>query len=556
MINIIAQALAKFAYKFKFIILGIFVVLLVLVCFGQSQSKMSYTYVEGNKINEIFTPTEQLVLVYDNNDEKHINKLIDYLGQDKHVIEIQSYANTLNKSYNYKDMASYIGLDSDSVKLFYYLYFNSEDTRAMSIKDFINFLTTFLDNKTYASMFSENDKQMLLQYSSIINAMSENKPLDAESMGQTLSFDSSIVSQLYAVEGVDSMTISNFVNVIMTKYSAFLTEEQSSQITGFATLNNLVISNTELSAENLSKLFESSFSLDASTIDLIYSFYYASTTNLDDKTISLYDFFMFINKSVTTNKAFLSFIDEDIINSLDTYKQTIIDGKNQLVGKTHSRMILKIDYEPESSEIKNFYSSLHSKLDSEFSGDYYLVGNSAMAEELSQSFSTEYLLISILIAVLIFIIICITFKNAFIPLILVVLIETAVFSTMSFMSITHVDMYFIAMIIVQSMLMGSMVDYGILMSTYYLEERKDKNKFEALKASLKKALPTIATSALIMIACTFILGAAISGAVSSILFTLGIGITSASILIVFVLPALLVVFDKFVFRHKLKKSNN
>ena len=114
-------------------------------------------------------------------------------------------------------------------------------------------------------------------------------------------------------------------------------------------------------------------------------------------------------------------------------------------------------------------------------------------------------------------------------------------------------MYFLALIIVQCILMGSMVDYGILMSHYYVEVRKELPAEEALPEMLKRSIRAIATSAVIIIAMTSVCSLIMNDAVALILKTLCIGSLSALILVIFVLPSLLAVFDKRVTKGKTDK---
>lgn len=281
-------------------------------------------------------------------------------------------------------------------------------------------------------------------------------------------------------------------------------------------------------------------------------------------TISLYDFVTYLNGIAEPLLAMLPeempegteemHLDE-MLAGLQAQAQTLEQGKRQLVGATHSRMIVTIDYVPEMNEMKNFISSLRSKLGEVLDQEAYLIGEPEMSYELNRTFQKEYLFISILTAVAIFAIVCIGFRKFTIPLILVAIIECSVFITMTFMALVGKDMYFLALIIVQCILMGSMVDYGIMMSTYYIEVRGELPREEALPEVFHRSLPTILTSGLIMVSVSFILGTAMNGAVSSILTTLGIGATSALILVIFILPSLLLLLDRFTVKGREEKES-
>ena len=123
---------------------------------------------------------------------------------------------------------------------------------------------------------------------------------------------------------------------------------------------------------------------------------------------------------------------------------------------------------------------------------------------------------------------------------------------MSVMTITGASFYFLALIIVQCVLMGAMVDYGIIFSNYYLEVRKEYSLEDALPEVLKRSIRAIATSSIILVAITFICGLFMVGAVASILAALCMGSFAALVLVLFALPSLLAIIDKLI----VKKNDN
>ena len=98
----------------------------------------------------------------------------------------------------------------------------------------------------------------------------------------------------------------------------------------------------------------------------------------------------------------------------------------------------------------------------------------SMAYEMSQSFDNELNTITIITMIAIFIVVAITFKSITIPVILVLTIQTAVYLTMGILSIIGDNVYFISILIVQSILMGATIDYAILYTSYYLEHRRSE----------------------------------------------------------------------------------
>ena len=147
-----------------------------------------------------------------------------------------------------------------------------------------------------------------------------------------------------------------------------------------------------------------------------------------------------------------------------------------------------------------------------------------------------------------------TFRKFSVALMLIAIIECAVFSMMSVMVVIGEPMFFIALILVQCILMGSMIDYGILFTTYYMEVRREYPLETALPEVMRRATHAILTSSLLIVFVTLLCGMFMTGAVATILTTLGIGALCAVLLILFVLPSLLSVFDKTIMGIKDKKE--
>ena len=117
-----------------------------------------------------------------------------------------------------------------------------------------------------------------------------------------------------------------------------------------------------------------------------------------------------------------------------------------------------------------------------------------MAYEMSKTFGSEFDKISVLTIIAIYIVVMFTFKDFLAPIILVGVIQCAVYMTMGILSLSGGSVYFIALLIVQSILMGSTIDYGILYTSYYLEFRQTKNRKESLIEAYNHAIQTKITS--------------------------------------------------------------
>ena len=177
-----------------------------------------------------------------------------------------------------------------------------------------------------------------------------------------------------------------------------------------------------------------------------------------------------------------------------------------------------------------------------------------MALEMSQSFNGELNYITILTMIFIFVVVALTFKDLLVPFILVLIIQCAVFVTMTILTLTGTNVYFIALLIVQAILMGATIDYAILYTSYYLESRKTMDIKSAVINSYNKSIHTILTSSSILIIVTLIIGNFASAIAAKICKTLSQGTLASFLLILLILPAILATVDKIIIKDKKIKS--
>ena len=134
------------------------------------------------------------------------------------------------------------------------------------------------------------------------------------------------------------------------------------------------------------------------------------------------------------------------------------------------------------------------------------------------------------------------------------MVQCGVFVTVTVIGITTGYMYYLSLLIVQSILMGATIDYGIVFCTNYKDCRKELNVFDSLKRAYETSLHTVLTSGTILVLVLVILGMLTTSAmIKQVCITLSIGSFVAIILILLILPALCVCFDSFI--SKAKREN-
>lgn len=338
-------------------------------------------------------------------------------------------------------------------------------------------------------------------------------------------------------------------------FADMLDDESVSMLDGATTLVDAVIGGEEYtSAEAYDLLgeFADAFggsegvALDESTVDLLY-FYRASTENGDPTwTLSIDELFGHLNDELLADERFAAFIDDDMREQVADMEESMRDGVDMLKTDTHSRMIIYTTLPEESAETSEFVGNIITRGET-FEGDMHLIGNSSMNYELEQTFSSELMLITLLSAAAIFLIVLLSFRNLIIPIVLVLIVQCGVYITITVVGIQGYAIHYMALLIVECILMGATIDYGILFTNYYREHRASLGVLDALRASYRGSMHTITTSGLIIVLVTAIIGYTYSDpTISQICRTISIGVFAAILLILFILPGMLTAFDRLV----------
>lgn len=285
---------------------------------------------------------------------------------------------------------------------------------------------------------------------------------------------------------------------------------------------------------------------DASSLTALYAVYALLSGGNENGTMSVEQIYSFVSENLD-NPLLAAFINEETKEQISGMSGMLDSAKNMLVGPDHSLMMIYTTLPVESDETENFIRGLKRRLDEEAPGRYYLIGNSPMSVEMEDSFDAELLLITLLTAAAIFIVVAVTFRKLLIPVLLVSLVQCGVFMTITTTWLLGYSMYYLAIIIVQCILMGATVDYAILMTNYYREVRQTLEKDSALRETYEKSVHTVLTSGMFMILVTGALGfSPIDPTISQICQSIALGALSATLLVMFVLPGMLSALDRVV----------
>ena len=433
----------------------------------------------------------------------------------------------------------------------------------VSMQNMANFLAG------YNGLLDETQERQITQLSWIINGSVYGTRYTAPQLASVLGMDAAQMQQLYMLynsrHGDTSgwtLSVQQFVNFLCqevlpdARFAAQLSGVDTAQLQSARTVINAVASGQAYTAAGLANLFGGlSSQMDRGTMELLFLYYASVNRGEADWTMSMQELFDYLQDQFLTDARFASFLTDDMRAQITGAQTMLTDAVAQLRGSNYSRLVLTTTLPVESTETSAFISGLMRELDAVTTGDHYLIGNSAMGYEMENSFHSELLLITLLTAVSIFLVVVFTFRSLIIPALLVLLVQCGVYITVMVVGLQGLEIYYLALLIVECILMGATIDYGILYTSYYREMRAHMPVRDALIAAYRGSIHTVLTSGSILVLVTAVDGRFFGNlAVEQICRTISIGAFAAILLILLFLPGVLALFDRWVLPRDLRRQ--
>lgn len=297
--------------------------------------------------------------------------------------------------------------------------------------------------------------------------------------------------------------------------------------------------------------------LDYEVAKVLYSAYavkydqYGELINgIGNYKVPLFDMFMFLKGEMDDGNVYLN---GDVQETLDNLFDQLDKAKLQLQSDDYSRMVVYLDLPEESEATTLCLDKIHEIIAKYYDDDYYVVGNSTSAIDLSSSFIGDNTLISILSALFVIIILLFTFQSAGLPILLIIVIQGSIWINFAVPTLMDEPLYFLGYLIVNSIQMGANIDYAIVISSHYSELKKEMESKEAIVEALNSSFPTIFTSGSILASAGVLISKMTTNPViAAIGECLGRGTIVSIILVFFVLPQILVLGDKIIEKTSFK----
>ena len=218
-------------------------------------------------------------------------------------------------------------------------------------------------------------------------------------------------------------------------------------------------------------------------------------------------------------------------------------------GENYQLLIINSEYSVASSKVNRQINEIN-KIVKHYDDSGLLIGEAPCTKDLISITDRDFKVVSGISIAAIFLIIALVLKSISLPVILVAVIELAIFINLGIPYYTGTVLPFIASICISTIQLGATVDYAILMTTRYkLERSSGKDKLEAIRTAHSISMPSVTVSALGFFAATFGVGLYSDiDIISSLCSLMARGAIVSLLVVMFILPAMFTLFDKIICR--------
>ena len=309
--------------------------------------------------------------------------------------------------------------------------------------------------------------------------------------------------------------------------------------------------NAEEMAHKLARLMQlsdvKSEPVTPAQMSLLYDYYGSVNSRCDTLKLGFEPLLVYLCDTLVYDERLADILPDTISAQTSSIKAQMKDGLGQLRKEDHSLLVVLSSLPAESPQTYEFVDTLTALADARLPHDHYYVGESVMYAEMRAGFDHEMGVVTLLTILSIFLIVALTFRSVIVPTILVVAVMTAVYVNVMVAGWVTGQMLYLAYLIVQAILMGATIDYGILFANYYREGRKTMLPVDAVCAAYRGSIRTILTSGLIMVIGPGAMALFVDDLmISNIVGCVAVGAFVAIVLTLTLVPAVLVALDRWV----------
>ncbi len=221
----------------------------------------------------------------------------------------------------------------------------------------------------------------------------------------------------------------------------------------------------------------------------------------------------------------------------------------KLMSENYSRMVLSVNVPYEGEETFSVVETIRHIANQYYPDDYYLAGEAVSTYDLMKTISTDMTKVNLVAILAVFIVLVFSLKSVLLPIFLVLSIETAIWLNLAIPYFSDTPIFYIAYLIISSIQLGATVDYAILMTDRYRENRMQGSKKEAVIQTIMDVTVSILTSGSTLTVVGLLMGYISSNQLLGQLgLFIGRGAIFSLIIVLFVLPGILYLFDHFIIK--------
>ncbi len=230
------------------------------------------------------------------------------------------------------------------------------------------------------------------------------------------------------------------------------------------------------------------------------------------------------------------------------------DTLAMLEGENYCRMVLSVNVPEESEETFALVENIRAIAEKHYPGDNYLAGKGVSTYDLMESITADMTMVNLVAIGAVFAVLLLTMRSLVAPIMLVLSIEAAIWLNLAVPYFGDQPVYYLAYLIISSVQLGATVDYAILMTERYKENRQLLEKKDSVVQTVSDTFVSIMTSGSAMTVVGLLLGVMSSNQLLAQLGVLiGRGAIFSLVIVLFVLPGLLYLFDGAVMHRKKSK---
>lgn len=232
------------------------------------------------------------------------------------------------------------------------------------------------------------------------------------------------------------------------------------------------------------------------------------------------------------------------------------DIRSVFENDNYQLIIINSKYEMATNELNSQVDKVNNII-KKYDENAILAGEGPLMKDLVEISNHDFNSVNGVSIVIIFIIMIFVLKSISLPVILMVVIEFAIFINMGFATYTNTTLPFIASIVIGTIQLGATIDYAILITTKYIYLRKEGNtKKEAINNALDTSISSIVVSGLCFFGATFGVGAFSKiEMIGSLCTLMSRGAIVSMISVIMVLPAFLMLFDTIICKTTIGMKN-